>query len=210
MDNKVKAASYVRVSTLLGQDPTNQTTPITEFAEGRGFEIVNEYADIGISGAKERRPGLDQMVKDARMGKFKVIIVIGIDRIARDVRHLLNLIEELNHYGVSLISLRENMDFTTPMGRAALAILGTVAGLERELIRERIKTALAAKKLLAERTGSGWRCGRPSAMTPEIEKQIMRLHEAGGSVRSIAKKVGIGKTSVNRFINRVSAKGEKL
>ncbi len=201
---RTKAACYARVSTLLGQDPANQVIPVQEFAKARGFELVETYVDLGISGVKERRPGLDKLVKDARLGRFKIIIVSGLDRLGRDVRHLLNLIEELNHYGVSLISLREHLDFTTPVGKAALVILSAVSALERDLIRERIKTALAAKKLAAERTGSGWRCGRPTMLNKEKEAEILRLHEKGLSVRAISRRVGLGKTTVHKFLLRVS------
>lgn len=197
---KSKAAAYARVSTLLGQDPEHQLVSIRSFAEGRSFDLTDEYVDHGISGTKERRPLLDKMVRDARLGKFKIIIIVGIDRLARDTRHLLNLINELNHYGVSVISLRENIDFTTPMGQAALAIFGAMASLERSLISERIKTALAAKKLAAQQTGSGWRCGRPTGLTKDKEAEILRLQKDGHSIRAIARRVGLGKTTVHRFL----------
>jgi DNA invertase Pin-like site-specific DNA recombinase len=102
-EKNLPIAIYARVSTLLNQDPNNQIIPIKQFAESRNLKIVHEYVDRGISGSKERRPGLDQLVKDARSGKFKVLIVYSIDRLARDTRHLLNLINELSHYGVNLI-----------------------------------------------------------------------------------------------------------
>lgn len=197
---KVKAVAYARVSTLLGQDPEHQLSAIRKFANAREFAVVKEYIDQGISGTKERRPSLDKMVRDAQSGKFKVIIIVGIDRLARDTRHLLNLINELNHYGVAVISLRENIDFTTPMGQAALAIFGAMASLERSLISERIKTALAAKKLAAQNTGSGWRCGRPTGLTKDKESQILNLHNDGHSIRAIARRVGLGKTTVHRFL----------
>lgn len=198
--NKTKAVAYARVSTLLGQDPEHQLSTIRKFAQARNFELVKEFVDLGISGSKERRPALDEMVRDARQGKFKVIVIVGIARLAHDTRHLLNLVSELHHVGVSVISLRENIDFTTPMGQAALAIFGAMASLERSLISERIRTALAAKKLAAERTGSNWRCGRPSGLTKEKESEILRLHAKGLSVRAIARRVSLGKTTVHRFL----------
>ncbi len=205
----MRAAAYARVSTLLGQDPSNQLTGIKQFMSGRGLVLALEYIDLGISGAKERRPALDQMVKDARMGKFKFIVVSGIDRLARDTRHLLNLINELNHYGVAIISLRENIDFSTPVGQATLTILGAVAQLERSLISERIRTALAAKKLAAEKTGSGWRCGRRPVLTESLKNEIWHLRHQGVSVRKIAKQIGIAKSSVQRVLKDVPKKVEK-
>lgn len=197
---KTKAVAYVRVSTLLQQDPQNQIEHIRKFSSARDFELTQEYVDIGISGAKERRPELDMLVKDARKGLFKVIIVTGIDRLARDTRHLLNLINELTHYGVFIISLRENIDFSTPMGQATLTILGAVAQLERELIRERIKSALAAKKITAEKFGTNWRCGRKPKVNTLIEQRIGELRKLGNSLRQISKIMNISKSTVHRVL----------
>jgi DNA invertase Pin-like site-specific DNA recombinase len=153
---RIKAVAYARVSTLLNQDPENQLVPIRLLAHSRDFDLIQEYVDKGISGSTglDKRPSLDALVKSARAGKFKIIIVYSIDRLARDTRHLLNVIHELNHYGVSLISINESMDFSTPIGQATLAILGAVASLERSLIAERIRNALAAKKILAQQNNT--------------------------------------------------------
>lgn len=198
----MKYAAYARVSTLLNQDPKLQIQRIESFAEGRDFAITNSYVDHGISGAIESRPALDQLIKDARAGKFKVVIVTGIDRIGRNVRHLLNLINELNHYGVSIISLRENLDFTTPMGKATLVILGAIAELERELTRERIKTSLAAKKLAAMKSGVDWRCGRPSVVSNEVTERILQLRKKGLSIRAIERimKGTVSRSSIFRTL----------
>lgn len=203
---ELKAVAYSRVSTLLGQDPEHQLVHIREFAKARGFQLVQEYVDKGISGARERRPSLDSLVADARRGKFKILIVSGIDRIARNTRHLLNLIHELQGYGVSVISLRENIDFTTPMGQATLAILGCLGTLEKNLIAERIKSALAAKKITAERTGSGWRCGRPVAVTPDLVAKVHQLRAQGLSIRRIEMDLAkaISRTSIVRVLNGYS------
>lgn len=201
MNNKpTLAVVYARCSTLLAQDPETQLVHLRQFAQARNFHVVSEFVDMGISGAKERRPALDEMVKAARQGKFKIIIVSGIDRLARDTRHLLNLLEELRGYGVAVISLRENIDFTTAMGQAALTIFGAVAQLEREIIRERIKNALAAKKLAAEKSGSGWRCGRPSVISRDVESLVVKLRDEGKSLRQIAKSVNVAKTTVIKIL----------
>ena len=112
----VKAAAYCRVSLYLEQSPEGQLVNIRQFAQVRGFDLVDEYVDHGVSGVRERRPGLDRLVADARRGRFKVLIVTGIDRIGRNTRHLLNLIHELSGYGVSLVSLRENIDMGVSLG----------------------------------------------------------------------------------------------
>lgn len=201
---KVRVAIYSRVSTLLQQEPEHQLIPCRQLVETRGFEITQEYVDRGISGSKDRRPSLDEMVKDARSGKFKILVIYSIDRLARDVRHLLNLISELTQYGVSLISLRESIDLSTPYGQATLTILGAVAQLERELIRERIRNALAAKKIMAAQSQSGWRCGRPVVVTKPIEKRIKELREKGHSLRAIARLLEISKSSVERCLRSLS------
>ena len=195
--------AYARVSTVLNQDPEVQLIPIRQLAAGRGLPLAMEYVDR-CKGTKEKRPGLDDLVRDARHGKFKVLIVAGIDRLARNTRHLLNLIHELSGYGVRVISLRENIDFTTPLGKAALTILGAVAELEGELIRERIRVALASKKEAALKAGKEWKCGRPIAAPPEIEAQVRALRAQGKSIREIEKEMGgkISRASVSRVLSQ--------
>lgn len=202
MERVIRAAAYARVSTLLGQDPENQLVGIRQFAEARGFQLEQEYIDKGVSGAKESRPALDALIRDARMGKFKVLVVAGIDRIGRNTRHLLNLIHELNGYGVALVSLRESIDFGSPMGQATLTILGAIAQLERELIRERIRSALAAKKAAAAKSGKAWRCGRPEAATPDLIEQVQALRDKGLSIRAIEKHLEgrISRTTIQRVL----------
>ncbi len=200
------AATYCRVSTLLGQDIEHQLVPIKQFAIARGFNVVASYDDEGISGTKMRRPGLDRLVRDARLGKFKVCIVSALDRIGRDLRGTLDLFVELQHYGVAVISLREAIDFTTPMGKATLAIFAAIAELEGALTRERIRTALAVKKLAAEKSGSGWRSGRPSVITPEITVRVKELRDAGLSIRQIEKAIEkkVSRASIERILKAVT------
>ncbi len=196
----IKAVAYGRVSTLLNQDVEHQLHGIRELARNRGFILTECYVDQGISGRKEKRPGLDKLIKDARHGKFSVLIIHSIDRLGRSTKHLLNLIDELNHYGVSLISIRENIDFTTPMGQMALTMLGAVGQLEAQLISERIKTSLAVKKRLASQNGTDWRCGRP-ALPESAKEQVIKLHLEGMSIRGIANSIeGVSKSSVAKII----------
>lgn len=203
---KLLAATYCRVSTLLGQDIAHQLTPIQQFAAGRGLSIVASYDDEGISGTKMRRPGLDRLIRDARLGKFKVVIVAALDRIGRNLVGTLELFLELQHYGVAVISLREAIDFTTPMGKATLAIFAAIAELEGALTRERIRTALAVKKLAAEKSGSGWRSGRPSVITPEITARVRELRDAGLSIRQIEKAIEkkVSRASIERILKAVT------
>jgi putative DNA-invertase from lambdoid prophage Rac len=196
----VKAVAYARCSLMLKQDPNLQLINIREFAKARGFDLAQEYVDQ-IHGDRERRPGLDKLIADAKMGKFKVLICTGIDRMFRSTTHMLVLLDELHHYGVSLISIREQLDFSTPAGQMTLTVLAACATLEKQLISERIKTSLAAKKFAAQESGSGWRCGRPSVTGSEVTKRVIELREQGLSVRQIAKKVGtLSYGSVQRIL----------
>lgn len=196
---KIRAAAYSRVSTLLGQDPELQLVTIREFCKARGIDLVEEYVDLGISGAQERRPALIKMMGDAQKRAFDVVIVAGLDRISRSTKHFLSLFEDMRHYKVGLISLREQLDFTTPTGMLVATILASVAQLERSLISERIRVALAAKKIAAQQTGSGWRCGRKS-LPKEIHEQVVSLRSQGLSIRKISEALKIGKTSVERIL----------
>lgn len=196
MNPSIKAVAYARVSTLLKQEPEHQLVPIRSMIANRNLTLVDEYIDR-ISGSDDRRKELDRLVRDARMGKFKVVIIYALDRLARDTRFLLNLLHELNDYGVTLVSLRESIDLGTPVGRAVLQILGSIAELEKNLISERIKTALAVKKMTANQTG--WRCGRKPLPQATVD-QVKALRDKGLSIRAISRHLGIGKTSVERVL----------
>ncbi len=167
METKARAVAYARCSKLLNQDPTLQTRAIAEFTKARGFELVGEYVDQ-VTGDRERRPGLDALNAAIKSGKVQVVIVTALDRVFRSTKHMLNLVDEWNYYGATVCSIREQLDFGSPAGRMALTVLAAVATLEKAIISERISMSLAVKKLTAERTGSGWRCGRKNAITPEL------------------------------------------
>lgn len=194
--SQIKAVAYARVSTLLKQDPENQLVAIRTMANNRDFQLIGEYVDR-ITGSAERRPSLDQLIKDARMGRFKVVIIFALDRLARNTRFLLNLLEELERYGVTLISLRESIDLGTPVGRAVTQILGAISELEKNLISERIKVSLAVKKLSADKTG--WSCGRKPIPVETVEK-IKILRANGKSIRAIGRELSVGKTTVERVL----------
>jgi Resolvase, N terminal domain len=127
-------ALYLRVSSV-DQHPETQLYDLRAMAQQRGFQIVAEYTDR-ISGTKARRPGLDELLRDARRGRFQVLLVWASDRIARSVRHFLEVLDELNHLNIEFVSFRENLDTGGPLGRAVV-IIGAIAELERNLIIER-------------------------------------------------------------------------
>jgi DNA invertase Pin-like site-specific DNA recombinase len=196
---RIKAVAYARVSRLLGQDPKLQLIGIRQYAEARGYDLICEYLDEGISGSTERRPSLDRLVADARHRKFDVIVTAALDRLSRSTKHFLNLFDELQHCGVAIVSLRENLDFTSPMGKMVATVLASVATLERQIISERIKTSLAAKKIEAKASGSGWRCGRPCKVNPELIDAVQKLRASGTRIRQTAKALGVSKSTVLRI-----------
>jgi DNA invertase Pin-like site-specific DNA recombinase len=148
-------------------------------AKQRGYEIVNEYSDV-ISGAKAKRPGLDRLMADARRGRSDIVLVAAFDRIARSVRHFLEVLDELNHLGVEFISSRENIDTSGPVGRAMLTIIGAIAELERSLIVERVKAGMRRAKL------EGRRIGRAPLLINR--EQVVADRRSGMSLTQVAKK----------------------
>ena len=140
-----RAALYMRVSTV-DQHPETQLLDLRQMAAQRGYEIVQEYSDK-ISGVKARRPGLDQMMADARRGRFDVVLVWASDRIARSTRHFLEVLDEFNRLNVEFVSFREQIDTGGPLGRAIVVIIGAIAELERNLIIERVRAGMRRARL---------------------------------------------------------------
>jgi DNA invertase Pin-like site-specific DNA recombinase len=186
-----RAVIYARVSTL-DQHAETQLLDLRQLAAQRGFEIVREYTDQGISGARARRPALDDMLGDARRAQFDVVLVWACDRLARSTRHFLEVLDELNHLGIEFISFREALDSGGPLGRAFVTIIGAIAELERNLIVERVKAGMRRAKLEGRRIGR-----RPL----EVDRDsIWRHHLHGRSYKQIAKAVGVSKTYVARVV----------
>src|SRR6202140_5416032 len=141
--SSLRAAIYARVSTANnGQDPRVQTRELGEFCERRGWTLVPEYVDVGISGTKEKRPALDRLMADAHKRKFDVVVVWRFDRFARSVSHLLRALETFNALGIAFVSLTEGVDTSPPAGKMVFTVLGAVAELERSLIAERVKAGV--------------------------------------------------------------------
>src|SRR6187551_2329816 len=136
MREPMKAAIYARVSTL-DQEPENQLHEIRHYVQARGWPAL-EYADRGVSGAKDRRPALDQLLADARRRRFDVVVCWRLDRLGRNLKHLITLLDELQALGVAFVSLAEAIDATTPAGKLQLHILAAIAEFERDRIRERV------------------------------------------------------------------------
>jgi DNA invertase Pin-like site-specific DNA recombinase len=190
-----RAAIYLRVSTL-DQHPESQLYDLRQLAQQRGFTIVAEFTDK-ISGTKPKRPGLDQMMHDVSRGRFDVVVVWAFDRLARSVRHFLEVIDELQHRNVEFVSFRENIDTGGPLGRAMLVIIGAIAELERNLIVERVRAGMRRAKL------EGIRIGRAPL---DIDRPaVLRDRERGLSLTEIAKAHRISRASVSRIIKEAGA-----
>ncbi|HTF34957.1 MAG TPA: recombinase family protein [Myxococcota bacterium] len=184
---------YARVSTL-EQHIDPQLHALRQYATARELEVVGEYVDHGVSGAKDRRPALDKLLADARRRRFDVLAITKLDRLARSVRHLTTLAAELEALGVDLVVLDQAIDTSTPSGRFLFNTLGAVAELERDLIRERVLAGLAA----AKRRGA--KLGRPRV---DLDgERVARLCRAGKSIRAIAGMLGVSKDAVAREIAR--------
>jgi DNA invertase Pin-like site-specific DNA recombinase len=133
-----RVALYARVSTANnGQDPEVQLRELREYVTRRGWQLAGEYVDVGISGTKERRPRLDDLMADAHRRQFDAVAVWRFDRMARSVSHLLRVLETFNALGIHFCSLSEAIDTATPAGKMVFTVLGAVAELERSLIVER-------------------------------------------------------------------------
>src|ERR1700745_3258736 len=160
----MRAAIYARVSTSNnGQDPRVQTREIREYCERRGWQIAVEYVDAGISGAKDSRPELNKLMQDAHRRYFDAVVVWKFDRFARSVSHLLRALETFRALGVEFVSLNEQVDTSTPMGKMVFTVLAAVAELERGLIVERVRAGLRNAR------AKGKRLGRPRAGVDGLE-----------------------------------------
>lgn len=188
-----RVAIYARVSTTNhGQDVTLQTREVRQFAEARGWQIVGEYVDSGISGSKERRPQLDALMADARRRRFDCVLVYRYDRFARSLRQLVNALEEFRTLGIDFVSLHEGVDTSTPNGRLVFGIFASIAEFERELIRDRVLSGLRNAR------AKGKRLGRPRKFADA--SRIATLRTQGRSWREICAETGLTKGTAQRAV----------
>ena len=187
-----RAAIYARVSTNNGQDPEVQLAEIREFCMRREWTTVKEYVDKGISGAKERRPALDNLLADCRRRAVDCVVVYRYDRFARSLRQLVNALEEFRALGIDFVSLHEGVDTSTPNGRLVFGIFASIAEFERELIRDRVKSGLALAK------SRGKRLGRPRVNVDRL--RIATLRNEGRSWAEICDVLGISKGTAQRAV----------
>ena len=186
-----RVALYARVSTLNhGQDPEVQLGELREFCKRRGFTVAHEYVDKGISGSRERRPALDKLLVACRKRLVDAVVVYRYDRFARSLRQLVNALEEFRALGIDFISIHEGVDTSTPNGRLVFGIFASIAEFERELIRDRVRSGLAAAK------AKGKRIGRPKVAVDV--PRIASLRSQGRSWAEITRATGVTKGTAQR------------
>ena len=188
-----RAAVYARVSTSKGaQDPEMQLSEAREYAACRGFQITKEYVDAGVSGCRESRPALNDLMADAARRRFDAVLVWKLDRFGRSLKHLVNALEQLDSLGVSFISLHDNLDFTTPSGRLMFQIIAAMAEFERALIQERVRAGLRNAR------AKGKRLGRPRVFVDAAE--IADLRHQGRSWNEICQATHVSRGTAQRAL----------
>ena len=187
-----QVALYARVSTLNNQDPEMQLAELREYAARRGWQIVEEFTDQGVSGCRESRPALNRLMADACRRRFDAVLVWKIDRFGRSLKHLVNALAELVALGVAFISLRDNIDLSTPSGRLMFQIIGAIAEFERALIQERVRAGLRNAR------AKGRRLGRPRVIVDV--SRIASLRSQGRSWAQITNEIGVSKGTAQRAL----------
>ena len=185
-----RAAIYARVSTL-DQEPENQLAELRRYVEARGW-TGTEYVDRGVSGAKDKRPALDRLVRDAKRRGFDVVVCWRLDRLGRNLKHLITLLDDLQALGVAFVSLAEGIDATTPAGKLQMHILGAISEFERARIAERVRAGLARVKRQGQRLGR-----------PRVEVSTDALASVQGlSTRQAALRLGVSASTVRRRLRQ--------
>ncbi len=195
-----RAAIYARVSTKNGQTQANQIGRLREVAEKAGWEVVEEFVDRGISGAKgrDKRPAFDRLCMAATRREIDVVMAWSVDRLGRSLRDLVGFLSELQASSVDLYLDRQGIDTTTPAGKALFQMMGVFAEFERAMIQERVHAGLTRAR------AQGKRLGRPK-VSRKVERAIMAARTMGTGINRIATDLGVGSSTVRRVIEE--AKG---
>jgi DNA invertase Pin-like site-specific DNA recombinase len=189
----MRIALYARVSRT-DQSADLQLDELRDYVQRRGWTIVGEFIDQGVSGTKDSRPALDRMTKSARMREFDCLVVWKLDRLGRSLRHLVNTIADLESLGVAFVSLKDSIDLSTPSGRLLFGVIAAMAQFERDIIRERVVSGLAAAKRRG-RIG-----GRRAKVTDLTMREIRYLRGQGLSLAAIGQRLALDKATVSRAL----------
>ena len=194
---RAKVALYARVSTD-GQTTENQLQELRKVADRNGWQIIQEFVDHGISGAKGRdqRPAFDEMCKGVIRKEFDLVMAWSVDRLGRSLQHLVTFLDELHSKKVDLFLHRQGIDTTTPAGKMMFQMLGVFAEFERAMIKERINAGLARAK------AQGKTLGRPK-VSMQVENKIRKLRSTGKGIRKIASELRVGVSTVKRVVDEL-------
>ncbi len=193
-----KVAIYARVSTS-EQSTDSQLLDLRRYVRERGWHLYREYTDNGISGSKDSRPALNELMADARKRRFDAVLCWRFDRFARSTKHLILALEEFRNLGIDFVSFQENIDTSSPLGSAIFTIISAVAQLERDIIAERVKAGLRRAK------ENGKKLGRPRVKV-DLD-QVKALHSQGYSTRAIAQELGLTKSTAANLVNSTEDAG---
>ena len=186
-----KVAVYVRVSTK-DQSVDMQLNDLERYSRERGLDVFKVYEDNGVSGTKETRPALNELMDHAKKKRFDMVLVWRFDRFERSTKHLVTALHEFRHLGIDFISFQENIDTSSPLGEAIFTIISAMSTLERDIIAERVKGGLRKAK------AKGKRLGRPN---DEIDvDKVIKFKEQGKSIREIAKHLNLSRGKVERTL----------
>ncbi len=186
-----RVALYARVSTT-DQSTDSQLLDLRRYARERGWNTFREYCDNGISGTKDSRPALNELMNDAKKRRFDVLLVWRFDRFARSTKHLILALEEFRGLGIDFVSYQENIDTSSPLGSAIFTIISAVAQLERDIIAERVKAGLRRAK------ENGSKLGRPRVNVDPNKVRELRL--LGLSLRTIAQELSVSRMTIARVL----------
>jgi DNA invertase Pin-like site-specific DNA recombinase len=183
----MRVALYFRVSTT-DQDPESQAREVRTFVASRGWLVSEEYRDVGVSGARARRPELDRLLADAWRGSFGAVVIWDLSRIARSTLNALQLLQKFEQMKVRLIAVKQTFDTDTPLGMAFFTLAAMFAELERSILIERVRAGMARAR------AEGKRIGRPER---HVDLTLLaRLRAEGCSIRQIARQVGVPSSTV--------------
>jgi DNA invertase Pin-like site-specific DNA recombinase len=173
-----------------------QLSELREYASRRGWVVAGEFVDEGVSGSKDSRPALNRLMADAHRRRFDIVACWKVDRFGRSLKHLVNALADLDSYGVAFVSLRDNLDLSTPTGRLMFQIIGAMAEFELSLTKERVKCGLVNAR------ANGKQLGRPRRVADS--DRIVQMKSEGASLREIADAMGIGYGTVRKRLQQVS------
>ena len=195
----MKVAIYTRISTTKDRQSTeSQTHALRGFCENRGWEIVREYEDSG-SGANQKRAQFQKLKSDSFARPFDVVLVFRFDRFARSTKELIESLEYFQGLGIQFVSYSEQIDTTTPAGKALFSMIGIFAEFERSIAQERIKAGLEKAR------AKGKKLGRPKAKKMKLEDEIVRSIQDGNGNIKTAKALGVSKSHVEKVRKKRSA-----